>query len=92
MSFSKFFLAAASAGAALGVLVSALPAAAAGSPVMARIQTDLPAGIRVALTRPVANLAGAYIGVAQEGKEEKIVALYDAEGRPFLPCRQRRLR
>ena len=84
MNFPKFHLMVASVGAAFGVLISQLPAAAAGRPEMARIPSDLPAGIRIGLTRPVTNLNGAYIGVAQEGKEEKVVALYDAEGRPFF--------
>ena len=81
MRYSKFCLMVAGAGAALGALASQLSAAPSQ---MARIQSDLPAGIRVALTRPMANLNGAYIGIGQEGKEEKIVAFYDAEGRPFF--------
>jgi predicted lipoprotein with Yx(FWY)xxD motif len=84
LSFSKFCLMAASAAAAVGVLVSPLPAAAAAPIEMARIPSDLPAGIRVGLTRPVKTLVRAYRSVAQEGKEEKLTALYSSDGRPFF--------
>ena len=93
--FSKISLTAAVIGAGFGGLAlpalaashSLLPPQAPGTPghvQMTRIPSDLPEGVRIGLTRPVKSLAGAYIGVAQEGKEEKVVVLYDSQGRPFF--------
>ena len=72
----------------MGLLAAAPQASAAGRPApnpaeMARVQSDLPVGIRIALTRPLKNLTGAYRGVAQEGKEEKVVVFFDLDGRPL---------